>query len=203
MRVSGLAGVLAILAMAAGGTALLGAAEKRAESTRGSRTVHDFRAKTIEGVDRSLADYRGKAVLIVNTASKCGYTPQYRSLEDLYEKYHGRGFEVLAFPANNFMNQEPGTNQQIRQFCTKNYRTTFPLFSKISVRGKGMHPLYRYLTRESGFEGAIEWNFTKFLVASDGRVVARFGPGTDPLSAEVTSKIESLLPATEGTTGAM
>jgi len=158
------------------------------------RSVHDFRVADIDGAPVSLSAYRGKALLIVNTASRCGYTPQYRSLEELYKKYRARGFEVLAFPANDFMNQEPGSNQEIRQFCTKKYGTTFPLFAKLSVRGKDIAPLYRYLTKESGFPGDIEWNFTKFLVAPDGRVAARYGPATDPLAPKVTAKLEAILP---------
>ena len=158
------------------------------------RSVHDFRVADIDGAPVSLSAYRGKALLIVNTASRCGYTPQYRSLEELYKKYRARGFEVLAFPANDFMNQEPGSNQEIRQFCTKKYGTTFPLFAKLSVRGKDIAPLYRYLTKESGFPGDVEWNFTKFLVAPDGRVVARYGSGTDPLTPKVTAKLEAILP---------
>jgi glutathione peroxidase len=166
-------------------------AEPGAAAARG---VHDFRAVDIDGAEVRLSAYAGKALLIVNTASRCGYTPQYRSLEELYGKYKSRGFEVLAFPANDFMNQEPGTNAEIRQFCSKKYATTFPLFAKLSVRGKQIAPLYRYLTKESGFPGDIEWNFTKFVVAPDGRVVARFGPGTDPLSQKVAAKIEGVLP---------
>jgi glutathione peroxidase len=159
-----------------------------------ARTVHDFRVTDIDGAPVSLAVYRGKALLVVNTASRCGYTPQYRSLEELYQKYRARGFEVLAFPANNFMNQEPGSNTEIRQFCSKKYGTTFPLFAKLSVRGQDIAPLYRYLTKESGFPGDIEWNFTKFLVGPDGRVVARFGSGTDPLAPKLTAKLEATLP---------
>ena len=157
--------------------------------------VHDFQVRTMSDSDQSLADFRGKVLLIVNTASRCGFTPQYRSLEALYEKYRARGFEVLAFPANNFMNQEPGSNQEIRTFCSANYHTTFPLFAKLSVKGRDMAPLYQYLTRQSGFPGDIPWNFTKFLVAPDGRVIARFGPTTDPLSSDVTGKLEAALPA--------
>ena len=159
------------------------------------RTVYDFRVKTIDGADRSLADFRGKTLLIVNTASRCGFTPQYQSLESLYRKYRARGFEVLAFPANNFMGQEPGSNPEIKSFCSLKYHTTFPLFAKISVRGKDIAPVYAYLTRESGFPGEIPWNFTKFLVASDGRVVARFDPRVDPLDRKVTNRLEALLAA--------
>jgi glutathione peroxidase len=149
--------------------------------------------KAIDGSSRSLASYKGKALLIVNTASKCGFTPQYESLEALYDKYKGRGFEVLAFPANDFMNQEPGSDAEIQKFCTLKYDTSFPLFSKIHVKGKEIAPLYTYLTKESAFPGDIEWNFTKFLIGPDGQVVARFGSRVDPMSKDVTGKLEALL----------
>ncbi len=136
---------------------------------------------------------RGRTLLIVNTASRCGFTPQYTSLEALYQRYKGRGFEILAFPANNFRGQEPGTNAEIKEFCSLKYRTTFPLFEKISVKGKDIAPLYAYLTRESGHPGGISWNFAKFLVGPDGRVVARYDPATDPLDQNVTKRIESSL----------
>ena len=158
------------------------------------RTVHDFKAVTIDGVEQSLSAYQGKALLIVNTASKCGFTPQYEGLESLYEKYRDRGFVVLGFPANNFMGQEPGSDAEIKTFCSTKYKTTFPLFSKISVKGKGIHPLYGFLTRDSGFKGDISWNFNKFLVAPDGHVVARFGSKTEPLAKELTAKLETILP---------
>jgi glutathione peroxidase len=156
--------------------------------------LYGFHVRTMADSEQSLADYRGRALLIVNTASRCGFTPQYRSLEALYQKYRSRGFEVLAFPANNFLGQEPGTNAEIRQFCSANYHTSFPLFAKISVKGRDIEPLYAWLTRASGFPGDIPWNFTKFLVAPDGRVVARFGPNTDPLDASVVEKLEAVLP---------
>jgi len=181
-----------LLALAAAITALTQAAQAD-PMTHG---IYSFRVQTMADTAQSLADFRGKALLIVNTASRCGFTPQYQSLEALYQKYHARGFEVLAFPANNFMNQEPGSNQEIQTFCSANYHTTFPLFAKISVKGKDIAPLYQYLTRESGFPGEIPWNFTKFLVAPDGRVVARWGPTTDPLSGELIRKLEPTLPAT-------
>ena len=158
------------------------------------RSVHNFHAVTIDGADQSLSAYKGKVLLIVNTASKCGYTPQYEGLESLYEKYRDRGFVVLGFPANNFMGQEPGSDAEIKNFCSTKYRTTFPLFSKISVKGKGIHPLYTFLTRDSGFKGDISWNFNKFLVAPDGHVVARFGSNTEPLDKELTAKLEAILP---------
>jgi glutathione peroxidase len=157
--------------------------------------VYDFRVTTIEGKTRPLADYRGKVLLIVNTASRCGFTPQYKPLEALYQKYAARGFEILAFPANNFLNQEPGSNQQIQSFCSLTYHTTFPLFAKIDVKGKKIAPLYAWLTRESPFPGEIPWNFTKFLVARDGTVVGRFDPKVDPLDSTVTTQVEGLLAA--------
>uniref|UniRef100_A0A832I2N6 Glutathione peroxidase n=1 Tax=Eiseniibacteriota bacterium TaxID=2212470 RepID=A0A832I2N6_UNCEI len=147
----------------------------------------------MDGGRKRLADYRGRTLLIVNTASRCGFTKQYASLETLYQRYRARGFEVLAFPANDFMNQEPGTDAEIQSFCSTEYGTTFPLFSKISVKGGAMAPLYRHLTRESAFKGDVEWNFTKFLVGPDGKVVACYGPRVDPLSKDVTDRIEALL----------
>ena len=156
--------------------------------------IYHFKMKTIDGQDKSLSDYQGKALLVVNTASKCGFTPQYKSLQALYEKYHDRGFEVLGFPANNFMGQEPGSNEEIKEFCSLKFHTTFPMFSKISVKGKDIDPLYQYLTKESGFDGDISWNFNKFLVDADGKVVARYGSTTDPLSDKVTKDLESILP---------
>lgn len=156
--------------------------------------LYDFKVTTIDGHERTLADYRGKALLIVNTASRCGFTPQYESLEKLYQKYHARGFEVLAFPANNFLHQEPGTNAEIQTFCSTKFHTTFPLFAKISVKGKDIAPLYRWLTTESGFPGDIGWNFAKFVVGPDGKVVGRFDPSTDPLENKVAASIESVLP---------
>ena len=156
--------------------------------------IHDFTVTTIDGEAKSLADYHGKVVLIVNTASRCGFTRQYRSLEALYQQHRERGFEVLAFPANNFMRQEPGTNAAIKEFCSLEFRTTFPLFAKISVKGKDIAPLYAFLTRDSSHPGDVSWNFAKFLVAPDGRVVARFDPATDPLDPEITGSIEQWLP---------
>ena len=156
--------------------------------------VYAFSLNLNDGTPKTLADYRGKTLLVVNTASKCGYTKQYAPLEQLYQKYKGRGFEILAFPANDFMGQEPGTNEEIRAFCTANYKTTFPLFAKISVKGDGMHPLYKYLTTLPGFSGDITWNFNKFLVDPTGKVVARFGTRVDPMSEEVTKKLEEFLP---------
>ena len=159
----------------------------------GSKNVHSFTMMTIDGRQKPLADYKGKALLLVNVASKCGFTPQYKGLEELYEKYKGRGLVVLGFPANNFGAQEPGTNEEIQKFCSLKYNVTFPMFSKISVKGGDIDPLYKYLTTEAGTNGDIGWNFNKFLVGPDGSVVARFGSKTDPLSKELTEKIETVL----------
>lgn len=158
--------------------------------------VHSFTVTTIDGKSRSLADYRGRALLIVNTASRCGFTKQYATLETLYDTYKARGFEVLAFPANDFMGQEPGTNEEIQKFCTTKYSTSFPLFAKVKVKGDGMVPLYRYLTKDSGYPGDIPWNFTKFLVDANGQVVARFDPRTAPDSPELVAALEKVLPPT-------
>ncbi len=155
--------------------------------------IYDFRVATIDNGTRALSKYKGKVLLVVNTASKCGFTPQYKSLEALYEKYRAEGFEVLAFPANNFHEQEPGTNSEIQSFCSLNYHTTFPLFAKIDVKGEKIAPLYAWLTHDSGFAGDIPWNFTKFLVARNGTVVGRFDPKTDPLDASVTALLETEL----------
>ena len=187
---------LTIAMLALGAVALAGTGfAATAKGKPVSRTLHEFKVRTIDGKSRSLAEYKGKALLVVNTASKCGFTPQYKGLEALYEKYRERGFEVLAFPANNFMGQEPGSDAEIAQFCELNYKTTFPLFSKISVKGKDIAPLYSWLTTESGFDGDIGWNFTKFLVGPDGKVVARFDLRTAPLDDKLVSKLEETLAA--------
>ena len=145
--------------------------------------VYDFEAKTLRGEPRSMADYRGKTLLIVNVASACGFTPQYTGLEALYRKYHDRGFEVLGFPCNQFGGQEPGSADDIATFCSTKYDVTFPLFAKIDVNGAHAHPLYEYLKSEApGALGtkAIKWNFTKFLVNANGEVVERYGSSTTP-----------------------
>ncbi len=156
--------------------------------------IYNFEVKTIDGKAETLAGYKGKALLIVNVASRCGFTPQYEGLEKLYTTYKDKGFEILGFPANNFMGQEPGTNEEIKKFCGLKYNVTFPMFSKISVKGKDIHPLYQYLTQESGLDGDISWNFNKFLVSPEGKIVARFGSRTEPLSKELEEKLESILP---------
>jgi glutathione peroxidase len=146
-------------------------------------TVHDFSAKTLQGREQSLAAYKGKALLIVNVASKCGFTPQYEGLQKLYEENKDKGFEVLGFPCNQFGAQEPGDAAEIEKFCSLNYGVTFPMFAKVDVNGDGAHPLYKFLKKEKkGLAGseAIKWNFTKFLVGRQGEVVARFGPQDTP-----------------------
>jgi glutathione peroxidase len=148
--------------------------------------VYDFSAKLNNGEEKSLADYRGKVLLIVNTASQCGNTPQYKGLEELYRKYREQGLEILAFPCNQFGRQEPGSDEDIRGFCERNYQVTFPLFSKIEVNGEGAHPLYKYLKSEAGglITDGIKWNFTKFLVGRDGQVLDRVAPFVKPKEIE-------------------
>lgn len=155
--------------------------------------LYDFTMDDIDGNPVNLNQYRGKVLLVVNTASLCGNTPQYTDLETIYEQYHDKGFEVLAFPANNFGRQEPGTNAEIKGFCLTKYSVSFPLFSKISVKGSDKHPLYRYLTEQSPFPGEVEWNFQKYLVDRSGNVVGRFHHRTKPLSPEIVQEVERVL----------
>jgi glutathione peroxidase len=156
--------------------------------------VHDFSARAIDGVDRSLAEYKAKVLLVVNVASKCGFTPQYSGLEALQRQYADRGFAVLGFPCDQFGHQEPGNEEEIRKFCSLNYDVTFPMFAKIEVNGAGAHPLYEHLKSSApgvlGTEG-IKWNFTKFLVDREGRVVRRYAPTDKPES--LAADIEKLL----------
>jgi glutathione peroxidase len=155
----------------------------------------DFTMKDIDGTEQDLNQYSGKVVLMVNVASKCGFTPQYKGLEALYQKYHEQGFIVLAFPANDFGKQEPWPEAQIKSYCTSKYNVTFPMFSKVSVVGGKQCPLYKYLTKKSGspFEGAIQWNFTKFLINRKGQVVARYDSRTDPQDPKVIEAVEKAL----------
>ena len=157
-------------------------------------TVHDFTARTIDGKEVALSQYRGKVLLLVNTASECGYTPQYKGLEALYLALKGRGLEILAFPSNDFGGQEPGSNAEIKKFCELRYRTTFPLFAKISVKGPQADPLYRYLTGLPEHGGPVTWNFNKFLVDQAGQVVAHLDSSVEPGSAELRKRLELLLP---------
>ena len=156
----------------------------------------DFKMKNIDGEDVDLSQYKGKVVLIVNVASKCGLTGQYKGLEGLYEKYNDKGFVILGFPANEFNHQEPGTDAEIAQFCKATYDVKFPMFSKIVVKGEGIHPLYQFLTGKDTnpkFASDIAWNFEKFLVDRNGNVVKRFSPKVTPQSSEVVTSIEAEL----------
>jgi glutathione peroxidase len=167
-----------------------------ADPSKKATSVLDFHVKDIEGKEVDLASYKGKVLLVVNTASQCGLTPQYKELESLYEKYKGQGFEVLAFPANEFGKQEPGTNEEIKEFCSTKYKVSFPLFSKVVVKGVGIDPLFDYLTSDATnpkFAGEIKWNFNKFLVNRKGEVIARFEPREKPSAEPVTSTIEKAL----------
>ncbi len=158
------------------------------------QSIYDFKVKTIEGKETTLEIYKGKVMLIVNVASKCGYTPQYEGLEALYKKYKERGLIVLGFPCNQFASQEPGSEKEIQNFCRINFGVTFPMFAKIKVNGEQTHPLYRYLkSQQTGLLGSesIKWNFTKFLVDREGKVIDRFGSSTKPKSLE--DAIEKLL----------
>ncbi|MGO8669778.1 MAG: glutathione peroxidase [Capsulimonadaceae bacterium] len=160
------------------------------------QSVYDFTVKSIDGKSVPLSRYKGDVLMIVNTASLCGHTPQYASLEKLYQQYKGSGLRILAFPANNFHAQEPGDNAQIKQFCTSTYHVTFDLFAKISVKGDDQAPLYRFLTdptTDSQFGGDIEWNFAKFLINRDGVIVNRFPAGHDPLSDDVVAAVKDAL----------
>ncbi|HEV8040948.1 MAG TPA: glutathione peroxidase [Bryobacteraceae bacterium] len=154
-------------------------------------SVYDFTLNSIDGQAAPLAAYKGKVLLLVNVASKCGFTPQYKGLEAVYEKYKDQGLVVIGFPANNFMAQEPGTNEEIKTFCSRTYNVSFPMYSKISVKGDDKAPLYQFLTEQKG--GDIKWNFTKFLVGRDGTIVARFEPKVTPDSPEVVAAIEKAL----------
>ena len=148
--------------------------------------IYDFKVRSAKGEDVSMADYKGKVLLIVNTATGCGFTPQYEGLQKLYDKYRDKGLEILDFPCNQFGHQAPGTEEEIQEFCTLKYKTTFPLFAKVEVNGKNEEPLFRYLkSQECGFLGDdIKWNFTKFLVSREGTVVGRYAPITKPESIE-------------------
>lgn len=160
--------------------------------------IYDIPVRDIAGREVRLADYRDKVLLIVNVASKCGFTRQYAGLEKLYRSCADRGLVVLGFPANNFMGQEPGTKAEIKQFCTLTYGVTFPMFAKISVKGKNIHPLYAFLTDKTlhpDTGGAVTWNFNKFLVARDGRILAHYGSRTEPDDPELVAAIDRALAA--------
>jgi len=158
------------------------------------QSFHEFKVKDIDGNEFSFASLKGKKVMVVNTASKCGLTPQYEKLESLYNQYGGDNFVIIGFPANNFMGQEPGTNDQIKDFCTSEYGVTFPMMSKISVKGDDMHPLYKWLTSKelNGFEdSSVSWNFQKYLIDEKGNLVKVLSPRTNPLDEEITNWLSS------------
>jgi glutathione peroxidase len=160
------------------------------------KTVYDFTLNSIDGQPTPLSNFRGKVVMLVNVASRCGFTPQYAGLESLYEKYKDRGFVIVGIPANNFGGQEPGTNQEIKTFCSAKYHVSFPMMAKVSVKGSDMTPLYQFLTDKTSHPdtgGDIGWNFTKFLVGPDGKVIARFDSKVEPESPEVTAAVEKAL----------
>ena len=165
----------------------------QAQNNTDNQTIYQFTVEDINGKPFALADLKGKKVMIVNTASKCGLTPQYKELEALYQQYKDRDFIIIGFPANNFLGQEPGSNEQIASFCSINYGVTFPMMSKISVKGKNMHPLYQFLTQKSknGVEDSkVQWNFQKYLIGRDGKLEKVIAPKTLPSSDEVTQWIE-------------
>jgi len=171
------------------------AGEEGLQMAAKTTTLYDFTMDDIDGKPVNLSQYKGKVLLVVNTASFCGNTPQYTDLETVYEQYRDKGFEILAFPANNFGQQEPGTNAEIKGFCLTKYSVSFPLFSKISVKGDDKHPLYRYLTEQSPFPGEVEWNFQKYLVDRSGKIVARYHHRTKPLAQEIVQDVERVLAA--------
>jgi glutathione peroxidase len=158
-------------------------------------SIYEFTLPSIDGKPLPLANFKGKVVLVVNVASRCGFTPQYSALESTYEKYKGQGFVILGFPANNFGSQEPGTNQEIKTFCQTKYSVTFPMYARVSVKGDDQTPLYSYLTEQANpaLAGEIKWNFTKFLVDRNGNVLKRFEPDVTPDSREVIAAIEKAL----------
>src|SRR5450755_418171 len=157
----------------------------------GAASIYDYTLNSIDGGAAPLSAYKGKVLLLVNVASKCGFTPQYKELEAVYGKYKDQGLVVTGFPANNFGAQEPGTNEEIKTFCTRKYSVTFPMYSKISVKGSDIAPLYEYLTKSTG--GDIKWNFTKFLIGKDGAIVSRYESAVKPDDPKVTGAIEKAL----------
>ncbi|MBI3288851.1 MAG: glutathione peroxidase [Elusimicrobia bacterium] len=163
----------------------------QAEKTKGR--IYEFEMTDIDGKPQKLSKYKGHPLLIVNVASLCGFTPQYKDLETLYGQYKDKGLRIAAFPANEFGAQEPGSDAEIKNFCLTKYALSFDLYSKISVKGPSIHPLYKYLTTESGLAGDVPWNFSKFLADKDGKIMARFGPDANPTGKDITSAIEKAL----------
>ncbi len=174
-------------------TAMQTPASAPAQDSTAAKSFYDFKMKDIDGKEVPLSNFKGKVLLVVNVASFCGNTPQYEALEKLYKENKDKGFEVLGFPANEFGQQEPGSNTEIKQFCTSKYDVTFPMFSKIVVKGDGINPLYTWLLANSDRHNDIEWNFAKFLIGRDGKIVKRYNPKTQPDSTEVTSAVTEAL----------
>ena len=168
-------------------------AQQKEKTPVEKKDLYSFTMKTIDGKDKPLAEYKGKVLLVVNVASFCGYTPQYKDLEEVYQKYKEKGFVILGFPANNFGRQEPGSDEEIKTFCDTKYNVTFDLFSKISVKGDDQHPLYQYITKDSPFPGDVKWNFQKYLVDRKGNIVATFSSRIKPTAENVIQQIELLL----------
>jgi glutathione peroxidase len=166
-----------------------------AGSAFAASNIYDFTLPSIDGKPMPLAAFKGKVILLVNVASRCGFTPQYTALQSLYEKYKDQGFVIVGFPANNFGGQEPGTNEEIKTFCSRKYNVTFPLYSKVSVKGEDQTPLYQYLTSQTdpSIAGEIKWNFTKFLVGRNGQIVQRFESKVTPDSKEIVNAIDKQL----------
>jgi len=175
---------------------LAGSAQGGQKETNPVNSIYEFNVSRIDGTVTNLMEYKGKVLLIVNVASKCGFTGQYAGLQKLYSTYKDRGLVVVGFPANDFLGQEPGSNKEIAEFCSLKYHVTFPMFEKIVVTGGEMHPLYRYLTEKTTnpeFSGKISWNFNKFLIGRDGRILARFGSRTEPEDKDVIAAVEKAL----------
>lgn len=187
---------VAVICAAAFAISLSTRANGALDSGEKMNSIYDFTLKDIDHKEVNLGQYRGKVVLVVNVASRCGYTPQYEGLQKIYLKYKDRGFVILGFPANNFMAQEPGTDEEIKTFCSTKYNVTFPIFSKISVKGDDIHPLYKFLTSKEtnpDFGGEIKWNFSKFLMDRNGKIIARFEPKVTPESDPLIQAIEKAL----------
>ena len=184
---------MTLFSFAAAGFLILGSTRRQEAEPLEQKQIYDFTMQTIDGEQRSLSVYKGKVLLIVNVASKCGYTPQYEGLQSLYEKYKDSGLVVLGFPSNNFLSQEPGSDDEIKQFCSTTYGVSFDMFSKIDVKGSEQHPLYRFITTQPAVEGPVKWNFQKYLVGRRGEVKAKFFSKTEPLDPGFTAQIEDLL----------
>lgn len=185
-----------LLGLLTASTAPAATGQEKQKENAPMKSIHDFTVNLIDGTPASLSKYSGKVMLVVNVASKCGFTGQYAGLQKLYETYQARGLVVLGFPANNFLFQEPGSNKDIAEFCSLKYRVTFPMFEKISVTGGDCHPLYTYLTSKETnpeFGGKITWNFNKFLIGRDGRILARFGSRTAPEDKDLIAAVEKAL----------